>query len=64
MKLRLAGWAANCQSSEVGTLTTGPLGTNSGQDLRWMSGNRSLNLLISSDEGELADLANQSLSEI
>lgn len=33
MKFRLVGWAANCQSSEVGTPTTQPLGINSGQDL-------------------------------
>lgn len=32
MKLRLVGWAANCQSSEVGTLTTQPPGIDSGQD--------------------------------
>lgn len=46
MKLRLVGCTANCQSSEVGTPTTQPLGINSGQDLGWLSGNR--NLLITS----------------
>lgn len=44
MKLRLVGWAANCQNSAVGTLTIQPLGINSGQDSGWMSGHR--NLLI------------------
>lgn len=61
MKLQLAGWAATCLSSEVGTLTTQPLGINSGHDLGglvWKQ--KSLNHLISSDDSELADHANQS----
>lgn len=64
IKLQLVGWAATCLSSEVGTLTSQPLGINSGQDLGAVSGNKSLNHLISSDDGKLADRANHSLSKI
>lgn len=50
MKLQLVGRAATCLSSEVGTLTTQPLGINSGQDLGGGWGgeevSRNRNLLI------------------